>query len=48
MEEEVTTNGGEATPSKKKRTIDVVEAEPEVTEEADVTQVEKKKKKKKK
>lgn len=52
-DEDVLTNGVEATtPSKKKkkRKIDTVEAEPEpeVTEEADVTQVEKKKKKKKK
>ncbi|KAK9955142.1 hypothetical protein ABG768_015034 [Culter alburnus] len=49
-EEEITSNGVvEATPGKKKkRKINVVEAEPEVTEEADVTQVEKKKKKKKK
>ncbi|XP_048021478.1 nucleolar protein 56 [Megalobrama amblycephala] len=49
-EEEITSNGVvEATPGKKKkRKITVVEAEPEVTEEADVTQVEKKKKKKKK
>ncbi|XP_067232500.1 nucleolar protein 56 [Chanodichthys erythropterus] len=49
-EEEITSNGVvEATPGKKKkRKINVVEVEPEVTEEADVTQVEKKKKKKKK
>ncbi|ROL47417.1 Nucleolar protein 56 [Anabarilius grahami] len=49
-EEEITSNGVvEATPGKKKkRKINAVEAEPEVTEEADVTQVEKKKKKKKK
>lgn len=47
-EEDVTTNGVEATPAKKKRKIKSVEAEPEVTEEAGATQVEKKKKKKKK
>ncbi|NP_957511.2 nucleolar protein 56 isoform 1 [Danio rerio] len=49
-DEEVTTNGVEETPGKKKkkRKIEAVEAEPEVQEEADETQVEKKKKKKKK
>uniref|UniRef100_A0A671QIU6 Nucleolar protein 56 n=1 Tax=Sinocyclocheilus anshuiensis TaxID=1608454 RepID=A0A671QIU6_9TELE len=50
-DEEVLTNCvDEATPSKKKkkRKINAVEAEPEVTEEADAIQAEKKKKKKKK